>query len=107
MKIEPGSPAAVIFGRWGLASAMVIAAVLLGHLIRDVPHLLPNRLPGLLCYELGPGLILALAIGIATNLTRAQFHCLTRILLFVLLAAIAGAVVLAMAFEPSLSGRWI
>ena len=67
--LERGSPAAVLIGRWGMALSLVIGAVLAGRIIRNFPYLLPNRLPGLVLYELGPALILALAIGAAIAIT--------------------------------------
>src|SRR3546814_2173251 len=56
--LERGSPRAALIGRWGMALTLVTGAVLIGRLIRNFPYLLPNRLPGLVLYELGPALIL-------------------------------------------------
>lgn len=72
--IERGSRRAATIGRWGVALTLVIGAVLFGRLIRAVPYLLPNRLPGLVLYELAPGMILALAIGAALAITRGFLH---------------------------------
>src|SRR3546814_910474 len=58
--LERGSPRAALIGRWGMALTLVTGAVLIGRLIRNFPYLLPNRLPGLVLYELGPALILVL-----------------------------------------------
>lgn len=63
------SPAAQLAGTWIIAASLPIAAVLTGRLIRYYPHLLPNRLPGLVLHELAPGLLLALAIGAGLALT--------------------------------------
>jgi hypothetical protein len=68
--LERGSPAAVLIGCWGMALSLVVGAVLIGRVIRDFPYLLPNRLPSLVLYELGPALILAVAIGAAVIVTR-------------------------------------
>ena len=108
--LEPGSPTAVMLGRWGMAVSLVIAAVLVGRVIRDFPYLLPNRLPGLVLYELGPGLVLALAIGVAVIITSdsgPRLGAATRLALFALAAIIAGVVVLGWEFAETLRGRWI
>lgn len=107
--LRRGSPAAVMIGRWGMAVALVIGAVLVGRVIRRFPYLLPNRLPGLVIHELGPGLALALAIGAAVIATRDSDPPLTapgRLSLFMLVAIIAGVVVIGWEFTPSLQGRW-
>lgn len=108
--LERGSPAAVLIGRWGMALSLVISAVLAGRVIRNFPYLLPNRLPGLVLYELGPALILALAIGAAIAITdtgRPRPCIPARLALFALAALIAGAVTLAVEFDASLRGRWL
>jgi hypothetical protein len=108
--IEPGSPTAVMLGRWGMAVSLVIAAVLLGRVIRHFPYLLPNRLPGLVLYELGPGLLLALAIGAAVIVTRdgvTRRGAPTRLALFALAAIVAGVGVLAWEFAGILQEQWI
>ena len=108
--LEPGSPTAVVIGRWGMAISLVIGAVLIGRVIRDFPYLLPNRLPGLVLYELGPGLVLALAIGAGVIITRdsgPRFGAPKRLALFALVAIVAGVAVLAWEFTDILQGRWI
>ncbi len=105
--IEPGSSAAVLIGRWGAASSLVVGAVLVGCAIRDMPYLLPNRLPGLVLYELGPGLLLAVAIWFAVHVTRANFRASTRLILLVLLATFTGTLIMVGTFASSLGGRWI
>jgi hypothetical protein len=107
--LEPGSPTAVMLGRWGMAVSLVIAAVLLGRVIRLFPYLLPNRLPGLVLYELGPGLVLALAIGTAVIVTRdsgPRLGAPMRLALFALAALVAGLGVLAWEFAEILQGQW-
>jgi hypothetical protein len=92
-----------------MAVSLVVGAVLTGCVIRDFPYLLPNRLPGLVLYELGPGLVLALAIGAGVIITRdsgPRFGALMRFALFALAAIVAG-VVLAWEFTDILRGRWI
>ena len=108
--IEPGSPTAVMLGRWGMAVSLVIGAVLVGRVIRDFPYLLPNRLPGLVLYELGPGLVLALAIGTAVIVTRdtgPRLDAPKRLALFALAAIVAGVAVLGWEFAEILRGQWI
>ena len=108
--IERGSPTAMLVGRWGMALSIVAGAVLLGRVVRAYPHLLPNRLPGLLLYELGPGLVLGIAIGVATIITRASgpwFTAPKRLALFALAATVAGVVVLGIEFNDSLRGQWL
>jgi hypothetical protein len=107
--LERGSPRAVAIGRWGAALSLVIAAVLAGRLLRAYPHLLPNRLPGLVLYELGPALILASAIGAAITITRGSGSLggLARLALFGLAALVTGAIVLAVEFNDALRGQWI
>jgi hypothetical protein len=108
--LKRGSPRAVAIGRWGAALSLVIAAVLIGRLIRAYPFLLPNRLPGLVLYELGPLLILAAAIGTAiaiTNYDGQRFGILTRLALFGLVAFVVGVVTLAIEFDAVLQGRWV
>src|SRR3546814_4550538 len=68
--LERGSPRAALIGRWGMALTLVTGAVLIGRLIRNFPYLLPNRLPGLVLYELGPALILVAAVGSAVVFTK-------------------------------------
>ena len=68
--LERGSPRAALIGRWGMALTLVAGAVLIGRLIRNFPYLLPNRLPGLVLYELGPALILVAAVGSAVVFTK-------------------------------------
>ena len=104
--LEPGSPTAVLMGRWGAGLSLVIAAVLIGRLIRAYPFLLPNRLPGLVLYELGPGLLLAAAIGTAIIITRdsSALGARARLALLCLAALAAGAIVLAVEFNDALQG---
>ncbi|WP_151992092.1 hypothetical protein [Sphingomonas aurantiaca] len=93
-----------------MAVSLVIGAVLVGRVIRNFPYLLPNRLPGLVLYELGPGLAVALAIGAAVTITREngpRLGELTRLALFVLAAIVAGVVVLVWEFAEILQGQWI
>jgi hypothetical protein len=108
--LEPGSPIAVMIGRWGMAVAIVIAAVLVERVIRDFPYLLPNRLPGLVLYELGPSLVLAFAIGVAVIITRGsgrRFSATMRLALFALAAIVVGVVALAWEFAEILREQWI
>jgi len=108
--LERGSPAAVLFGRWVMALSLVVGAVLIGRVIRDFPYLLPNRLPGLVLYELGTALILAVAIGAAVILPRESGPRLGTsvwLALFALAALIAGAIVLAIEFDATLQGQWL
>ncbi len=105
--LERGSPAAVLIGRWGMALSVVIGAVLIGRVIRNFPYLLPNRLPGLVLYELGPALVLALAIGTAIALTGGSRPGIpARLALFALAALVAGTVTLAIEFGAILQGQW-
>ncbi|WP_343764090.1 hypothetical protein [Sphingomonas molluscorum] len=79
-----------------------------GRVIRNFPYLLPNRLPGLVLYELGPALILALAIGTAIAITGSSRPGIpARLALFALAALVAGAVSLAIEFGAILQGQWI
>jgi hypothetical protein len=94
--LERGSPAAVLIGRWGMALSLVIGAVLAGRVIRNFPYLLPNRLPGLVLYELGPALILALAIGAAIAITDTGRP-----------RQDAGTVTLAIEFGAVLQAQWL
>ncbi len=107
--LERGSPRATAIGRWGAAFSLVIAAVLAGRLLRAYPYLLPNRLPGLVLYELGPALILAFAIGAAIIITRdsGSIGAALRLALFALAALATGAIVLAVEFNDALRGQWI
>jgi hypothetical protein len=106
--LERGSPAAVLIGRWGMALSLVVGAVLAGRLIRAFPYLLPNRLPGLVLYELGPALILGVAIGAAIAITHdLRPGIRARLALFALAALVAGAVTLAGEFDAALQGRWL
>jgi hypothetical protein len=108
--LERGSPAAVLIGRWGMALSLVIGAVLIGRLIRNFPYLLPNRLPGLILYELGPALILALAIGTAIAVTdtgRLRPGIPARLALLALAALVAGTVALVIEYGTVLQGRWL
>lgn len=108
--LERGSPAAVLIARWGMALSLVIGAVLAGRVIRAFPYLLPNRLPGLVLYELGPALILALAIGAAIAIThtgRSRASIPARLALFALIALITGTVALAIEYGTILQGRWL
>lgn len=107
---KPESPTAVAIGNWGMALSLVIAATFVGRLIREFPYLLPNRLPGLVIHELGPGVLLALAIGgavIITGQSGPRLAAPARLALFTLAAAVAGGAVLGWEFAPSLRGRWI
>lgn len=108
--LERGSPAAVLIGRWGMALSLVIGAVPAGRVIREFPYLLPNRLPGLVLYELGPTLVLALAIGVGITLTdtgRSRPRIPARLALFALAALVAGTVTLAIEFGAVLQGQWV
>jgi hypothetical protein len=106
--LERSSPAAVLIGRWGMALSLVVGAVLAGRLIRAFPYLLPNRLPGLVLYELGPALILGVAIGAAIAITRdLRPGIQARLALFALAALVAGAIALAVEFGAALQGRWL
>lgn len=104
--LERGSPRAVAIGQWGMALTLVIAAVLIGRLIRAYPFLLLNRLPGLVLYELGPGLFLSGAIGTAIIVTRdsGALGGRARLALLCLAALAAGAIVLAVEFNDALQG---
>ena len=105
--LERGSPLALRIGRRGTALCLVVGAVLICRVIRDFPYLLPNRLPGLILYELGPALILAVAIGAAIGFTdgsRSGLHIPARLALSVLAALVAGAIVLAVEFDDALLG---
>lgn len=107
--LERGSPAAVLIGRWGVALSLVVGAVMIGRLIRNFPYLLPNRLPGLVIYELGPALVLAVAIGAALAMTRTDGSrpgIPARLALFTLAALVAGVASLAIEFAPVLQGQW-
>lgn len=101
---ERGSPMAILIGRWGMALSLVVGAVLLGRVIRNFPYLLPNRLPGLVLYELGPALILALAIGTALALTQSDNP---RAGITAQLALFAGVASLGVEFASILQGQWI
>ncbi|ALR22278.1 hypothetical protein ATN00_00755 [Sphingobium baderi] len=93
-----------------MALALVIGAVPIGRLIRNFPYLLPNRLPGLILYELGPGLILAAAIGTAIAVTRdsgPRYGIAARLALFLIAALVAGAVTLGIEFAGVLQGQWL
>lgn len=108
--LKPGSPGAIMLGRWGMALALVIGAVLVGRVMRAFPYLLPNRMPGLVLYELGPGLTLALAIGAAITVTRdssPRLGMTARLALFTLAAIISGIAVLGWEFASSLRGQWL
>jgi hypothetical protein len=108
--LKPGSPIAVVIGCWGMAVSLVIGAVLVGRVIRRFPYLLPNRLPGLVLYELGPGLVLALAIGAAVIITgdsSLRLGAPKQLALFALAAVVAGVAVLAWEFTDVLRGQWI
>lgn len=107
--LERGSPRALAIGRWGAALSLVIAAVPIGRLIRAYPFLLPNRLPGLVLYELGPGLVLAAAIGTAIIVTRdsGPLGTRARLALLCLAALAAGAIMLALEFNDALQGQWL
>lgn len=84
--------------------------MLAGRLLRAYPYLLPNRLPGLVLYELGPALILAFAIGTAIAITdggRSRPGIPARLALFALAALIAGTVALVIEYGRVLQGRWL
>ncbi|MBZ9649913.1 hypothetical protein K9B33_20475 [Sphingobium sp. 3R8] len=51
--MQRGSGFCALVGRWGLALSLVIGAVLLGRIFRDMPYLLPNRLPGIVLTKWG------------------------------------------------------
>lgn len=85
----------------------MIGTVLLGRVIRDMPYLLSNRLPGLVLYEVGPGLLLAVAIWFAVSITRGCFRARTRLILFVVMSALVGSIAIGNAFVPSLDGHWL
>lgn len=107
--LERGSPAAVLIGRWDMALTLVIGAVLAGRVIRNFPYLLPNRLTGLVLYELGPALVLALAIGagiVIIDTGKQRPGIPTRLALFALAALVAGIVSLAIEFGAVLQGQW-
>src|SRR3546814_1776681 len=104
--LERGSPRAALIGRWGMALTLVTGAVLIGRLIRNFPYLLPNRLPGLVLYELGPALILVAAVGSAVVFTKEDGPRLgipARLVLFALVATIAGTATLAARSEEHTS----
>lgn len=105
--LERGSPRAVAIGRWGAALSLVVAAVLIGRLVCAYPFLLPNWLPGLVLYELGPGLLLAAAIDTAIIITRdsGALGARARLALLCLAALAAGAIVLAVEFNDALQGQ--
>ncbi|WP_234781579.1 hypothetical protein [Sphingobium yanoikuyae] len=106
--IERGSQTALAIGRWGMALSLVIGAVAIGRIIRNFSYLLPNRLPGLVLYELGPALALGLAIGAAVGITSdsgPRFGVPVRLALFMLAALIAGATILAIEFGGILQGQ--
>ncbi|WP_156454108.1 hypothetical protein [Sphingomonas sp. CCH18-H6] len=108
--LDRGSPTAVLIGRWGMALSLIVGAVLLGRIVRAFPYYLPNRLPGLLLYELGPGLVLGLAIVTAIAITNDQaprFVAPKRLALFIFAAIAAGVVVLGFEFNDSLRGQWL
>lgn len=108
--LERGSPRAVLIGRWGIALSLVAGAVLTGRILRNYPYLLPNRLPGLILYELGSALILALAIGAAIAVTdtgRSRPGIPARLALFALTALIAGTSALVVEYGTILQGRWL
>lgn len=108
--LEPGSPTAIAIGRWGMALSIVAGAVVAGRIIRTYPQLLPNRLPGLVIYELGPGLVLALAIGAAVMMTHGSKQRLgpsVRLALFAFAALLVGIVVLGWENAGSLRGDWV
>lgn len=107
---ERSSPAAVLIGRWGMALSLVIGAVLIGRLIRNFPYLLPNRLPGLILHELGPALVLTLAIGTAIAITdagRSRPGIPARLALFALAALVAGTIALMIEYGTILQGQWL
>ncbi|ANC88553.1 hypothetical protein A7E77_16240 (plasmid) [Sphingomonas sp. NIC1] len=92
-----------------MALSLVIGAVLAGRVVRNFPYLLPNRLPGLVLYELGPALVLALAIGAGIAITDTGKHRLgipARLAWLALVALATSAVVLAVEFNDALRGRW-
>lgn len=105
--LERGSPVAVLIGRWGMALSLVVGAVLIGRLIRNFPYLLPNRLTGLVLYELGPALVLAIAIGSALAITQADGARPGIPARLALAALIAGAVSLGIEFASIFNGQWI
>src|SRR3546814_19686448 len=85
-----------------MALTLVTGAVLIGRLIRNFPYLLPNRLPGLVLYELGPALILVAAVGSPVVFTKEDGPRLgipARLVLFALVATIAGTATLARSEE--------
>lgn len=105
----PRSSVAQLAGVWIMAIAIVAGAVLIGRVIRNFPYLLPNRLPGLVLYELGPALILAIAIGSAIAITRdcgPRLGIPSRLALFALAALVAGVFTLAIEFASSFRGQW-
>jgi hypothetical protein len=103
----PRSAAAQHVGNWGLAISMVAGAVLVGRLIRRFPHLLPNRLPGLVLHEIGPGILLALSIGAALAMTRSTGQrTATRFVVLSLCAAIVGVGSLSYEFGSGLAPEW-
>ncbi|MAX16096.1 hypothetical protein [Sphingobium sp.] len=93
-----------------MALTLVAGAVLIGRLIRNFPYLLPNRLPGLVLYELGPALILVAAVGSAVVFTKEDGPRLgipARLALFALVATIAGTATLAAEYAAALDGQWL
>src|SRR3546814_2765618 len=77
--LERGSPRAALIGRGGMALTLVTGAVLIGRLIRNFPYRLPNRLPGLVLYELGPALLLVAAVGSAVFSPRKSDRALASL----------------------------
>lgn len=85
---------------WLMAIAIVFAAVFAGRLIGNYPYLLPTGFPGLVLYELAPGLLLALAIGTGLFLTqvKARRDFSVRLAALLLAAFVAGVVSLTYEF---------
>lgn len=91
----PRSDAAQLAGAWLMAVAIVAGTVIAGRLIANYPYLLPNGLPGLVVYELAPGLLLAIATGAGLALTHHSAKPLgfaTRLAILLIAALIAGVV---------------
>ena len=110
LMLERGSPRAVWIGRWGMALTLVSGAVLIGRLIRNFPYFLPNRLPDLVPYELGPAMVLVAAVGSAmalTNLDRPRFGDKARLVIFAVAALIVGIVTLVVEHAAVLDGQWL
>ena len=99
--LERRSPLSIAINRWVVALAPVIVAVPAGRPLPAYPHLLPNMLPDPIVYELGPALIMAVAINAAIIITRVSgsIGVAARLALFSLAALAKGAIMLAVEFD--------